>query len=145
MSRVRIAFAFAFLALAPSAHARFGDEDPRLERLFSTFISPFCWRENLTVHDSEIAYQLRDRIRAMVLDGWTDNQIKAVLVKQYTRQILALPDGPQGMWLFLTPWLATAAGALGVLFLLHRLRTHAAAPAMADLTPAELEWGWDRD
>lgn len=145
MARIQSVLAFALLARAPLAHARFGNEDPRLERLFSTFISPCCWRENLTVHDSEIAYQLRDRIRTMVLAGRTDDEIKAVLVRQYTRQILALPDGPQGVWLFLTPWLATAAGALGVLFLLNRLRTHSAAPATAELPPAELEKGWDQD
>jgi cytochrome c-type biogenesis protein CcmH/NrfF len=145
MRRIQVASVYAFLALAPLAHARFGNEDPRLERLFSTFISPCCWRENLTVHDSEIAYQLRNRIRSMVLKGRTDDEIKAVLVKQYTRQILALPDGSQGVWLFLTPWLATAAGALGVLFLLIRLRTPSAARALAELPPAELEMGWDQE
>ncbi len=145
MGRIRATFAFAFLALAPLAHAHFGNEDPRLERLFSTFISPCCWQENLTVHDSEIARQLRGQIRTLVLDGRTDDEIKVVLVKQYTRQILALPDGSQGVWLFLTPWLATGAGALGVVFLLNRLRTRSATPAMADLIPAELESGWDQD
>lgn len=93
MGRIQVAMAFALLTLAPLAHARFGKEDPRLERLFSTFISPCCWRENLTVHDSEIAHHLRSGIRTMVLDGRKDDEIKAVLVKQYTRQILALPDG----------------------------------------------------
>lgn len=145
MGRIPAIFLFTLVALAPLAHAHFGNEDPRLERLFSTFISPCCWQENLTVHDSEIARQLRGRIRALVLDGRTDDEIKAVLVKQYTRQILALPDGPQGVWLFLTPWLATGAGALGVVFLLNRLRTRSEAPTMVDLTPAELETGWDRD
>ena len=145
MGRIQAALAFALLALAPLAHARFGDEDPRLERLFSTFISPCCWRENLTVHDSDVARQLRSQIRIMVLDGQTDDQIKTALVRHYTRQILALPDGPQGVWLLLTPWLATAAGALGVLFLLNRLRSHSTASAMAELSPAELEKGWDQD
>lgn len=145
MGRIQATFVFALLAFAPLANARYGHEDPRLEHLFSTFISPCCWRENLTVHDSEIAYRLRDRIRTMVLDGRTDDEIKAVLVKQYTRQILALPDGPQGVWLFLTPWLANAAGALGVLFLLNRLRTHSAAPVTAELPPAEIDTDWDQD
>jgi hypothetical protein len=49
------------------------------------------------------------------------------------------------MWLFLTPWLAVAAGALGVLFFLNPLRTHSTAPAMGGLAPAELEKGWDQD
>lgn len=145
MTRIQAALACALFALAPLANAGFGNENPRLERLFSTFISPCCWRENLTVHDSEVARQLRSRIRTMVLDGRTDEEIKAVLVRQYTRQILALPDGLQGMWLFLTPWLATAAGALGVLFVLNRWRSHSTATRMAELSPAELEKGWDQD
>lgn len=145
MKRIQAAFALIFLTLAPFAQARYGQEDPRLDRLFGTFISPCCWRENLTVHDSEIAQELRARIRSMVRDGLTDDHIKSTLVRQYTRQILSVPDGTQGVWLFLTPWLAALAGAFGVLFLLSRLRTPSTAAAMPGLPPAELEPGWDLD
>ena len=126
MQRIPAAFVVIFLAIAPLALGRYGGENPRLERLFSTFISPCCWRENLTVHDSDIAHELRRQIQTMVGDGRSDDEIKAVLVKQYTRQILAIPDGSQGVWLFLTPWLALLAGSVGVMILLNRWRTQAA-------------------
>jgi cytochrome c-type biogenesis protein CcmH len=126
MERIPTLFSLVLLVLAPVALGRYGAGDPRLERLFNTFISPCCWRENLTVHDSEIAHELRSRIQTMVRDGRSDDEIKAVLVKEYTRQILAVPDGSQGAWLFLTPWVAFFGGAAGVLFLLNRWRTHTA-------------------
>ena len=126
MKRLPALFPLVLLALAPVAQGRYGSGDARLERLFSTFISPCCWRENLTVHDSEIARELHSQIQTMVRDGRSDDEIKAMLVKEYTRQILAVPDGSQGVWLFLTPWLAFFAGTAGVVFLLSRWRTHAA-------------------
>ena len=93
------------LSLVPSAWAAYGSEDRRLEKLYSSFISPCCWRENLTVHDSQIAQEMRGRIRSMVHDGKTDDQIKSVFVAQYTKRILALPEGPEQLWLFWTRWL----------------------------------------
>ena len=133
-----------FLATAQIASAGFGAGNPRLEKLYGAFISPCCWRENLALHDSEIARELRRRIQTMVGEGRTDDEIKTTLVKQYTRQILALPDGTQGVWLFLTPCLAVLSGVAGLLVLLNRMRSSSAVPAMAALPPAELEDGWDQ-
>ena len=39
----------ALLSIAPFAIAGYGSESPRLEKLYGTFISPCCWRENLNI------------------------------------------------------------------------------------------------
>jgi cytochrome c-type biogenesis protein CcmH len=145
MTRVLLTIAFIVLSVTPVAQAQYHSEDPRLEKLYTTFISPCCWRENLTVHDSDIARELRTRIRVMVQEGRSDEQIKAVLVKQYSTQILALPEGATGTWLFLMPWIAVSVGAAGLLFLLRRMRTQA-PQVVSDGSPLpELENGWDLD
>lgn len=143
MKQIPFALAIILVAAAPVARAQYHVEDPRLQKLFSTFIAPCCWRENLTLHDSEIAREMRDRIRTMVREGRSDDEIKAVFVRQYTKRILALPEGSSGTWLFLTPWLAFLAGVAVIVLVMRHLRTRSTAPLAAGLPPAKLEDGWD--
>jgi len=44
--------AFAILGTVGKALANAANGDPRLERLFSKFMAPCCWRENLLSHSS---------------------------------------------------------------------------------------------
>lgn len=145
MTRIRLALAIILLTFAPVVRAQYHSDDPRLEKLFSTFISPCCWRENLTIHDSEIAHVLRSRIRTMVRDGRTDEEIKAVLVKEYTKQILALPEGDQRIWLFWTPFGVGAAGLIAVSLLLKRLLARSDAPMLIGMPAASLETDWEEN
>lgn len=114
------------LAAAPVLLAGYGSGNPRLEGLYSTFLSPCCWRENLSVHDSQVAQELRDQIAAMVQAGESDDEIKARLVRAYGKRILTLPEGEERMWLFLTPLVAAVLGLGLVGLALKRLRTPAA-------------------
>jgi len=132
-----------FLVLAQLAQAGYGAGNPRLERLYATFISPCCWRENLTVHNSEVADELRARIVVMVQAGRSDDEIKSALIEKYGKRILALPEGSQRLWLFLPPLLAGAGGLMIVLLFLRRSRFRANVPAWAGLPPAELDENWD--
>jgi len=130
--------------LAVPLFATYGEGNARLEKLYSTFMSPCCWGQNLTLHDSSIAQQLRARILGMVNEGRSDEEIKAVLVAQYGRRILALPDGPERSWLFATPWLASVAGLFGLIVFVWRTRTMRQKP-IPGLEPAGLEPGWDEE
>lgn len=133
------------LSIAPSAWAGYGTEDPRLDRLYGAFISPCCWRENLTVHDSPIANQLRVQIQALVRDGRSDEEIKAALIREYTQRILSLPEGPPRLWLFWTPWLLASIAFGALLLLIRRLKRHSDLIAVAPFQPADLEDGWDAE
>ena len=131
--------ALAFLILIPRLWAIYGQENPRLEKLFGTFMSPCCWQQNLTVHDSPIANELRSQIRQAVLDGRTDEEIKASLVKQYSKRILALPEGAGRVWLFWTPWVAIAAGLLGLALAIRHFRSTRAEQAFTGVAPVEID------
>lgn len=109
--------------------------DPRLERLFQTFIAPCCWRENLLVHQSPLADELRASIRADVEQGKSDEEIKAALVRRYSTRILSLPEGVRGVWLQWTPWAMAAAGLAALAGFLHRAKKHPAMPVPAGPLP----------
>jgi cytochrome c-type biogenesis protein CcmH len=112
----------AMLALVPLLRAGYGSGDPRLEKLYGEFIAPCCWSENLTVHNSQVAEQLRAQIAEMVRAGKSDDDIKAALVGAYGKRILALPEGGQRAWLFVTPVAAVALGLIFVCIVLFRMR-----------------------
>ena len=129
--------------IAQLAHAGYGAGNPRLEKLYATFISPCCWRENLTVHNSQIADELRAQIVLMVQAGRSDGEIKSALIERYGKRILALPEGSQRFWLVFPPLLAGAVGLTMILLFLGRSRFKADVPAWPGLPPAELDENWD--
>lgn len=131
---------FFFLTLP--ARASYGDGNPRLEKLYASYISPCCWRENLMAHNSPEATRLRGRIAGMVQDGKTDEQIKQTLVAEYGKRIMSLPEGGTRVWLFWTPVALLAAGGIGLVGLLHHIRRTPSAPVYAG-PPAQLDPGWD--
>jgi cytochrome c-type biogenesis protein CcmH/NrfF len=124
-------------------HAGYGAGNPRLEKLYASYLSPCCWRENLTSHSSREAEDLRAQIAGMVKAGLSDEDIKAALIKQYTKHILALPEGAEALWLFWTPVLAGAIGCTTTLMFVRRSRGKQDAAARSGLAPAELEDNWD--
>ena len=73
----------------------------------------------------------------MVQDGRTDEEIKIAFVSQYTKRILAIPEGPEALWLFLTPGVAMTAGLFFVLAQLRCWRRRVGPPFL--FTPEELE------
>jgi cytochrome c-type biogenesis protein CcmH/NrfF len=129
------------LPLALAANPANGD--PRKEKLFTMFIAPCCWRENLLAHHSPKADELRAEINKFIEQGRTDEQIRQTLITQYTTRILAVPDGEKGQWLSWTPPAAAAAG-LAILAIFIKRSTRPPAPAtptanLPDLPDSE----WD--
>ncbi|BDC49887.1 hypothetical protein F183_A22030 [Bryobacterales bacterium F-183] len=98
------------------------------------FIAPCCWRENLTVHQSPKADELRAEIDGYVQQGWSDQQIQDKLIGAYSRRILALPEGTQGHVLSWAPWVALLSGGAFVSWVIARsVRLGATAKPMACL------------
>ena len=119
--------------------------DPRLSHLFSSFVAPCCWRENLLTHQSPKADELRADIRRRIALGHTDVEIKQALLTQYSGRILATPDGSAGRWLTWTPVAASAVGLAALGLILNRLRAASSpSPSPALPLPPDCEWDlWD--
>lgn len=69
--------------------------DPALEaearRIETEVIAPCCWSQQVSVHQSPAADQMRTDIRAMLQDGRSRDQILDAFVAQYGERILAVP------------------------------------------------------
>ena len=134
--------ACVFVAMACVAAPTYGAENVRLEKLYSMFMAPCCWQQNLHVHQSPVADQLRRQIQTMVQDGRTDEEIKTTFVGQYTKRILAIPEGPEALWLFLIPGVAMTAGLVFVLVQIRRWRTRVIHPFRFP-QPVEFDPEWE--
>ena len=116
MHRRGVMFLFLLPATGGGLVADPANGDPRKEKLYSMFIAPCCWRENLMVHHSPKADELRAEITGLIKEGRTDGEIKQRMVEQYTGRILAQLEGAKGEWLSWMPVAAAMAGlgAIGV-------------------------------
>lgn len=134
LQQIVVVFSLSCFAIANPAGG-----DPRLERLFGSYMAPCCWQGNLLQHDSPKAEQLRAEIRQMVAQGKSDDDIRAAVVAEYTRRILALPDGPAGDLLWWIPWLVVLLGVIAVVITIRRLRRGTAPVVTPSSTDFELE------
>ena len=76
------------------------------------FLAPCCWRENLAVHRSPEAEEMRRELRKLVISGRTEDEIVRFYVARYGPRILREPEGDAALWLKAVP---VAAGAIGLL------------------------------
>jgi cytochrome c-type biogenesis protein CcmH len=132
----------ALLSTVGKVLANAANGDPRLERLFSKFMAPCCWRENLLVHSSPLADELRAEIRKQVAEGKSDEQIKSHFLFRFTSRILAMPEGAKATWLSWTPWVLLVSGAGAVAAFISRSTKQQTSPPAVETLPElpETEW-----
>jgi len=113
-------------------------------RIQARFLSPCCWRENLAVHDSPVAKQLRSEIERLVASGQTESQIVDEYVARYGERILREPRGVRFQILTITPIVALGIGCLLLFRFLWRARRKIQSDAGDVELPAasenEVEW-----
>ena len=119
-----------FLAAASAAQAGYGAGDPRLSKLYSSFMAPCCYGGDLSIHNSTTAAELRARIALMVREGQTDEQIRDTLVSEYGERILSVPEGSAHTWLFWMPGFFAVIGLGIVIWFLRRMRHAAPKPVV---------------
>ena len=92
----------------------------------------------LNVAESPQAYRQREFIRALVEQGLTKEQIKARLVDEYGKNVLAVPkpDDGVGLTAMLVPILAVLALVGGMALLLPKWRRRARQPIVAPAGPS---------
>ena len=120
-----------------------GPED-EARRIEARFVAPCCWRENLAVHDSAVAKQLRSEIVQMVASGQTESQIVDEYVARYGERILREPRGARFQVLMITPIAVLGIGCLLVFRFLSRVRHKAPSgcsrSAHCAMPDEDLEW-----
>lgn len=132
------ALALALVLLAGPAHAVLPQEqlsDPKLEararHIGAELRCLVCQNQSIDDSDAALASDLRIILRERLMAGDSDQQAIDYIVQRYGSYVLLKPpfDG-QTLVLWLGPFLALAAGGLGVgLYLRHRMQADQAAPA----------------
>lgn len=98
------------------------EPDTKIREIEARFVSPCCWRENLAVHDSQVAEQLRALVARKVESGQTESQIVDYMVARFGERILREPRGNRFRFLTITPIVALGIGFLAVVRFLLRAR-----------------------
>ena len=109
------------LALAAPAFA--SEQNPTAAELESELVCPIC-DSTLDTSNAEIARRMKAFIRIRIAAGDTKSEIKAKLVEQFGRGVLAVPPRQGFDWV---AWLLPLAG-IGV----------------AAVAVGALAWGWSR-
>jgi cytochrome c-type biogenesis protein CcmH len=116
--------------------ARGAEPDGETNQIEARFVAPCCWRENLAVHNSPIAAEMRTEIAGRVASGQTESQIVDYYVARYGERILREPRGARCQILTITPIAILGLGLLFVSWILLRVRHNNQDNAGAVARPA---------
>lgn len=124
------AVVFCLMLSASLLAGETGAEENR--RIESRFIAPCCWHENLSVHDSPVARDLRAEVAAMAAQGRTEEEIVSRFVARYGERILAEPRG-KSFWVLTATPVALLLAALMMLAAWLRKRSGGIRPISTDV------------
>ncbi len=131
-------FVVTLALLAPPASWQAAAQQPRrsstgaivnasaLERearqIETMLIAPCCWREQVSVHQSEAAEQVKQDIRAMLASGMARQHVLDAFVQRYGVRILAEPPNEGfGRLLYYAPWIVGLGTAAGLILFIRRV------------------------
>lgn len=120
------------IALAVLLAAAAATTEERAQRLEAKLVAPCCFRQVLTVHDSDPARTMKEEIRRELAAGRSDEEILQAYVDRYGIQILSEPPAVGFHHILsVAPPVFFAVGLAGLLAVLHRWRrtTRDQAPA----------------
>lgn len=107
------------------------EEEARAQALMREIRCVACENEPISQSASDIATNMRDRVRSMIADGASDAEVRAWFADRYGEFVLFRPDsqGPAGWVLWGTPFLLLAAGGAAALMI---ARSRAAGAATVE-------------
>jgi cytochrome c-type biogenesis protein CcmH len=112
------------------------------KQLEAMLIAPCCWAQQVSVHQSPAADEIKANIRKMLAAGKTRQQILDAYVAEYGDRILAEPPARGfNTALYVAPWLFLAGSVGLVVFVIRRLRAPGleAKPAVAGAPAADAD------
>ncbi len=122
-------------AASPALPPALEQEARHIEELV---IAPCCWTQQVSVHQSAAADEMRMQIRAWLRDGKSEDQILDAFVARYGERILAVPRARgYKLTLFVLPVVLLVGTGLLLAVLVKRMaRPRALAPAAPGGSPA---------
>jgi len=131
MPHLILALWFAVAAPAPAALEA---EAKKIEQML---IAPCCWNQQVSLHQSPAADEIKRFIRTALADGKTTQDILDVYVAQYGDRILAEPPARGfSRLIYVAPWVFLFGSVGLVVIVIRRLRVPAAAAPAAQTSPA---------
>ncbi len=133
----------AFLLMALAAPDSL---DERANRLESRLVAPCCFRQVLTMHDTEPAQTIKEEIRRELEIGRSDEKILQGYVDRYGIQILSEPPAVGfHRILSVAPPVLLAVGLTVLLAVLHRWRRRTPIDTPAASLPDEVRRRIERE
>jgi cytochrome c-type biogenesis protein CcmH len=127
LTQVAVALWLAVVAADPQTLER---EAKQLETML---MAPCCWAQQVSLHQSPAADEIKQNIRKLLADGKTRQQILDVYVAEYGDRILAEPPARGfSAALYVAPWIFLAGSVGLVVVVIRRLRSPGAEPARAE-------------
>jgi len=127
LTQITVGLWLAVAAADPQALER------EAKQLETKLMAPCCWAQQVSLHQSPAADEIKQNIRLLLAEGKTGQQILDGYVAQYGDRILAEPPARGfSAALYVAPWIFLA-GSMGLVFVVvRRLRTPGSQPAKAD-------------
>ncbi len=106
-----------------------GDLEREARHIETMVIAPCCFSQQVSVHQSPAAEEVRRDIRARLAAGQTEEEILDAYVARYGKRILAVPP-PSGfdLTLYVAPVIALLASVALVLVVVRRFTAHPPPP-----------------
>jgi cytochrome c-type biogenesis protein CcmH len=96
-------------------------------------IAPCCWSQQVSLHQSPAADDIKQTVRKLLAEGKTSQQILDIYVAQYGDRILAEPPARGfSRLIYIAPWIFLVASVGLVVVVIRRLRAVSPAPARAE-------------
>jgi cytochrome c-type biogenesis protein CcmH len=103
------------------------------KQLEAKLMAPCCWAQQVSLHQSPAADEIKQTIRKLLAEGKTSQQILDIYVAQYGDRILAEPPARGfSRLIYVAPWVFLVASVGLVIAVIRRLRAVSPAPARAE-------------
>jgi len=105
--------------------------------LETKLMAPCCWAQQVSLHQSPAADEIKQHIRRLLAEGKTGQQILDGYVAQYGDRILAEPPARGfSAALYVAPWIFLAGSVGLVVVVVRRMRTSGPGLAKAEAAGA---------
>ena len=123
LMQVTMAMWLAVAAADPQAVER------EAKQLEAKLMAPCCWAQQVSLHQSPAADEIKQNIRRMLAEGKTSEQVLDVYVAEYGDRILSEPPARGfSLLIYVAPWVFLVASVGLVVVVIRRLRAAAPVP-----------------